>query len=196
MVGENGAGKSTLMNILGGEYHPDDGSYPLEGKPIPIPSPYASRRIGISIVYQELKLCPNLTVVENIFLGQGEGGKRQEGELEEAQRQRRRRSSKSLGAPHLSPRARRAAFHLRAAAGRDREGDQHEQQDPDTRRAHLRPDPQGGRAALQEPALPQGTESGHHHLHLPPAGGSVRYQRQDHRCSGTGSTSGPSKPTR
>jgi ABC-type sugar transport system ATPase subunit len=74
VVGENGAGKSTLMNLLGGEYHPDDGVIRLEGKPIAVPSPYASRKLGISIVYQELKLCPNLTVVENIFLGREREG--------------------------------------------------------------------------------------------------------------------------
>ena len=75
VVGENGAGKSTLMNLLGGEYHPDDGVIRLEGKPIVVPSPYTSRKLGISIVYQELKLCPNLTVVENIFLGREREGK-------------------------------------------------------------------------------------------------------------------------
>jgi ABC-type sugar transport system ATPase subunit len=69
VVGENGAGKSTLMNILGGEYPPDGGKVLLEGKEISIPNPYTAHKIGISIVYQELKLCPNLTVVENIFLG-------------------------------------------------------------------------------------------------------------------------------
>jgi ABC-type sugar transport system ATPase subunit len=69
VVGENGAGKSTLMNILGGEYHLDSGQVFLEGGELTIPNPYAARKIGISIVYQELKLCPNLTVVENIYLG-------------------------------------------------------------------------------------------------------------------------------
>ncbi len=78
LVGENGAGKSTLMNILGGEIQPDEGSVILRGKATQIPNPYAARRNGISIVYQELKLCPNLSVVENIFLGrerEGSGGR-------------------------------------------------------------------------------------------------------------------------
>jgi ABC-type sugar transport system ATPase subunit len=78
IVGENGAGKSTLMNVLGGEIQPDGGEVIIEGSPVVLPNPYASRRRGISIVYQELKLCPNLTVVENIFLGrekEGGGGK-------------------------------------------------------------------------------------------------------------------------
>jgi ABC-type sugar transport system ATPase subunit len=75
IVGENGAGKSTLMNILGGEIQPDGGEVIIDGSPVVLPSPYASRRRGISIVYQELKLCPNLTVVENLFLGrEKEGG--------------------------------------------------------------------------------------------------------------------------
>jgi ABC-type sugar transport system ATPase subunit len=69
VVGENGAGKSTLMNILGGEYPPDEGKVLLEKKELHIPNPYTAHKIGISIVYQELKLCPNLNVVENIFLG-------------------------------------------------------------------------------------------------------------------------------
>jgi ribose transport system ATP-binding protein len=69
IVGENGAGKSTLMNILGGELQPDSGEIILKGKTVHIPNPHAARLFGISIVYQELKLCPNLSVVENIFLG-------------------------------------------------------------------------------------------------------------------------------
>jgi ABC-type sugar transport system ATPase subunit len=78
VVGENGAGKSTLMNILGGEIQPDKGEVVINGAPVVLPSPYASRRKGISIVYQELKLCPNLSVVENLFLGrEREGGGRQ-----------------------------------------------------------------------------------------------------------------------
>lgn len=69
IVGENGAGKSTLMNILGGEILPDMGEIVLNGKTVHIPNPHAARLNGISIVYQELKLCPNLSVVENIYLG-------------------------------------------------------------------------------------------------------------------------------
>jgi len=69
IVGENGAGKSTLMHILGGEIQPDSGEIIYKGKSVVIPDPHAARLLGISIVYQELKLCPNLTVVENINLG-------------------------------------------------------------------------------------------------------------------------------
>ncbi len=69
IVGENGAGKSTLMHILGGEIQPDGGEIIYKGKPVVISDPHAARLMGISIVYQELKLCPNLSVVENINLG-------------------------------------------------------------------------------------------------------------------------------
>lgn len=69
IVGANGAGKSTLMNILGGQYKNDEGTIFFDGKELEIIDPYHSIRSGISIVYQELKLCDNLTVTENIFLG-------------------------------------------------------------------------------------------------------------------------------
>jgi ABC-type sugar transport system ATPase subunit len=69
IVGENGAGKSTLMNILGGEVHPSMGTIIYKGKNIVIPNPLFSLENGISIVFQELKLCPSLNVMENIYLG-------------------------------------------------------------------------------------------------------------------------------
>ncbi len=68
VVGENGAGKSTLMNILAGELHPDDGEIIFSGEPCKIPDPYTSQKMGISVVYQELALCPNLNIAENISL--------------------------------------------------------------------------------------------------------------------------------
>lgn len=68
VIGENGAGKSTLMNILAGELQPDLGQVIYRGKPQHISSPYFSQRLGISVVYQELALCPNLTIAENISL--------------------------------------------------------------------------------------------------------------------------------
>jgi len=69
LVGENGAGKSTLMNILGGEFVPDSGTVCLNGIPVCIKNPAESLRLGIGIVHQELNLCPNLTITENIYLG-------------------------------------------------------------------------------------------------------------------------------
>ena len=69
LVGENGAGKSTLIKILGGAYHPDAGEILLDADPVLIPSPASAQAAGISIIYQEFNLVPDLTVRENIFLG-------------------------------------------------------------------------------------------------------------------------------
>ena len=70
LMGENGAGKSTLMKILSGAYHADAGGEILiDGEPIHITDPIAAKRAGIAIIYQELSLAPNLTVAENIHLG-------------------------------------------------------------------------------------------------------------------------------
>lgn len=69
LMGENGAGKSTLIKILTGVYQPDSGEIILEGKPIQPRSPLEAQRLGISTVYQEVNLAPNLSVAENLFLG-------------------------------------------------------------------------------------------------------------------------------
>ncbi len=69
LMGENGAGKSTLIKVLTGVYQMDEGSIQLDGKPVVIHSPQDAQRQGISTVYQEVNLCPNLTVAENLFLG-------------------------------------------------------------------------------------------------------------------------------
>jgi ABC-type sugar transport system ATPase subunit len=68
LVGENGAGKSTLINILGGELHPDAGEILVDGKQVRWRDPHHSSTNGISVVHQELSLCLNLTVLENIGL--------------------------------------------------------------------------------------------------------------------------------
>ena len=69
LMGENGAGKSTLIKVLTGVYIMDRGNVTIEGKPVVIYSPQDARRYGVSTVYQEVNLCPNLTVAENLFLG-------------------------------------------------------------------------------------------------------------------------------
>jgi ABC-type sugar transport system ATPase subunit len=69
IVGENGAGKSTLMNILSGVYVPDSGQVIYNGKRVKITSPSVSSELGITTVFQELELCPNLTAADNIYLG-------------------------------------------------------------------------------------------------------------------------------
>lgn len=71
LMGENGAGKSTLIKVLTGVYHKDAGEICIKGidKPVHIKSPQEAQKLGISTVYQEITLCPNLTVTENLFIG-------------------------------------------------------------------------------------------------------------------------------
>ncbi len=71
LMGENGAGKSTLIKVLTGVYEKDAGSIRIEGVTgeAKIHSPQDAQNIGISTVYQEITLCPNLTVAENMFIG-------------------------------------------------------------------------------------------------------------------------------
>lgn len=68
LIGENGAGKSTLMKILAGVERPTSGNILLDGREIHLHSPLDATRLGIGIIYQELNLCANLSVVDNIFL--------------------------------------------------------------------------------------------------------------------------------
>jgi ABC-type sugar transport system ATPase subunit len=75
LVGENGAGKSTLMKILGGIIPQDQGRMELFGKEITFSNPRQSQEAGIGFVHQELNLCPNLTVAQNLFLGREIKGK-------------------------------------------------------------------------------------------------------------------------
>jgi len=69
LMGENGAGKSTLIKVLTGVYQDDGGEIRVEGNKISIRSPQDAQNNGISTVYQEITLCPNLTVAENMFIG-------------------------------------------------------------------------------------------------------------------------------
>jgi galactofuranose transport system ATP-binding protein len=69
LVGENGAGKSTLIKVLTGVEHPDTGSIEFDGKIVDVKSPQHAQEIGISTVYQEVNLCTNISVAENIMLG-------------------------------------------------------------------------------------------------------------------------------
>lgn len=69
LIGENGAGKSTLGKIIAGVVKPDSGRMDIDGKPAPISSPTDAQRLGISIIFQELDLFGNLTVAENIVVG-------------------------------------------------------------------------------------------------------------------------------
>ena len=69
LLGENGAGKSTLMKIISGIYQRDSGSYRLEGREIDELTPKKAQELGIAIIHQELNMCTDLTVAENMFLG-------------------------------------------------------------------------------------------------------------------------------
>ncbi|MFD0263530.1 sugar ABC transporter ATP-binding protein [Kitasatospora indigofera] len=69
LMGENGAGKSTLIKVLTGVHESDGGRVLLAGRPATITGPLQAQQAGISTVYQEVNLCPNLSVAENILIG-------------------------------------------------------------------------------------------------------------------------------
>ena len=75
LMGENGAGKSTLIKVLTGVYEKDEGHIYIDGsdKETNIHSPQDAQKAGISTVYQEITLCPNLSVAENMYIGRTEG---------------------------------------------------------------------------------------------------------------------------
>ena len=70
VVGDNGAGKSTLVKVMAGVVVPDAGEVVVEGREIQLTSPGLARQLGIATVFQDLALCEDLDVVENLFLGQ------------------------------------------------------------------------------------------------------------------------------
>lgn len=77
LIGENGAGKSTLMKILGGIIPADEGTVELFGQQVSFKNPKQAEAMGVGFIHQELNLCPNLNVAENLFLGReiiGKGG--------------------------------------------------------------------------------------------------------------------------
>jgi ribose transport system ATP-binding protein len=69
LIGENGAGKSTLIKITAGVYQPDAGEIRIDGRPVRIRNPHDAQALGISTIFQEFTLAPDMTVAENIFLG-------------------------------------------------------------------------------------------------------------------------------
>ncbi|MGN9841877.1 ATP-binding cassette domain-containing protein [Nonomuraea sp. H19] len=69
LVGDNGAGKSTLVKCIGGIYPIDSGDIIFDGRPVQIHTPRDAGELGIEIVYQDLALCDNLDIVQNMFLG-------------------------------------------------------------------------------------------------------------------------------
>ncbi|WP_413733812.1 sugar ABC transporter ATP-binding protein [Sodalis sp. RH21] len=69
LIGENGAGKSTMMKMLAGVETPTSGQILLDGEPVSLGSTHQAEKLGISIIFQELNLFPNMTVMDNIFIG-------------------------------------------------------------------------------------------------------------------------------
>src|SRR6056297_723451 len=69
LLGENGAGKSTLIKVLSGAHQPESGDIHINGEKAVIAAPSDAFKYGISVIYQEFQLAPNLTIYENIFLG-------------------------------------------------------------------------------------------------------------------------------
>ena len=70
LVGENGAGKSTLMKVLAGVEQPTDGRIVMDGEPVVLPTVTDAAEHGVGIIFQELNLCTNMTVLDNLFLAQ------------------------------------------------------------------------------------------------------------------------------
>lgn len=101
LIGENGAGKSTLMKILSGAVRPDGGQMELDGKPYSPTGPHGALAAGVAMIYQELNLAPDLSVEDNIMLGQEES---RLGLLQRsAQRRRVRKALATLGHADLRP---------------------------------------------------------------------------------------------
>jgi ribose transport system ATP-binding protein len=75
LVGENGAGKSTLIKVVAGVYEPEAGTVEFDGRTVRWASPHEARDAGIHVIYQELALFPELTVAENIFIGEEPRGR-------------------------------------------------------------------------------------------------------------------------
>jgi D-xylose transport system ATP-binding protein len=69
LVGDNGAGKSTLIKCIAGTYTMDEGELLYDGEPVTISNPREAAKLGIEVVYQDLALCDNLDVVQNMYLG-------------------------------------------------------------------------------------------------------------------------------
>ena len=74
LMGENGAGKSTLMKILDGLYSADTGEIYLDGEKVEIDSPIKAKELGVAMIHQELSMCTNMTIAENIYRGEEPAG--------------------------------------------------------------------------------------------------------------------------
>jgi D-xylose transport system ATP-binding protein len=88
LIGDNGAGKSTLVKCITGIYTKDSGEFRFDGEPVKLEGPKDAAGLGIEVVYQDLALCENLDIVENMFLGRErtKSGLLDEGSMEQAAR--------------------------------------------------------------------------------------------------------------
>ncbi|HEX8342201.1 MAG TPA: sugar ABC transporter ATP-binding protein [Tepidisphaeraceae bacterium] len=104
LIGENGAGKSTLMKTLSGAHAADSGTMTLDGRPYHPRGPLDARRAGVAMIYQELSIAPDLTVMENVLLGvePGPGPLIGWGEM----RRRAAAALREVGRPDIDPAAR------------------------------------------------------------------------------------------
>ena len=118
LIGENGAGKSTLMKVLSGAHRPDAGQMYLDGQLYAPSGPHQARRAGVAMIYQELNLAPDLSVEDNIMLGQEEhrAGLLRRGR----QRERVAQALDMLGHAELRPQTPIDRLSVGAATGRDR----------------------------------------------------------------------------
>ena len=146
LLGENGAGKSTLSGIIAGSRTPSEGEMTWLGQPYAPASPREAIDKGLVLIHQELKLLPELSIAENVFVGRWpmKGGRVDRAAMVERAQEQLARLNLRL------PATRKVAgsFDRAAATGRDREGTRLEREAPDPRRAHSRAWRRRNRGAL------------------------------------------------
>ena len=138
LMGENGAGKSTLMKVLSGVYSPDAGTVEIQGSQVTLTNPHQAQQLGISIIYQEFNLFPNMSVEENVFIGR-EPSRRRRGRSPHAPPEHPR-IARPAGRPAPPGCAGRRSERGPTADGRDRQGTLLQRPHRDHGRADLRPD--------------------------------------------------------
>jgi len=136
LMGENGAGKSTLIKVLTGVYSNDAGEIVLDGAPVRFAGPLQATQAGISTVFQEVNLCANLSVAENIFIGREPTWF---GHIRWGVMRRRAAELPTPGDRHRRHRPARRVFARRAADGGDRPGHRRRGEGPRPGRADLQP---------------------------------------------------------